>query len=141
MENYNIHNPLKDVKNVWEDGTLSEDESFDSSIGYIRNACEDFGFDDMILQIESAMEACLYIKSQIQSDTDKAEAMEHLAQILNDNLKHIKASSEIIKNEIMDGCNGVFEDLEKGGYSDNEPVDNELNESIKKIKSEFKRFL
>jgi len=141
MENYNIHNPLKDVKNIWEGGTLSEDESFDSSIGYIRNACEDFGFDDMVLQIESAMEACLYIKSQIQSDTDKAEAMEHLAQILNDNLKHIKTSSEIIKNEIMDGCNGVFEDLEKGGYSDNEPVDDELNESIKKIKSEFKRFL
>jgi hypothetical protein len=41
----------------------------------------------------------------------------------------------------MDGCNRVFEDLENGGYSDNEPVDNELNESIKKIKSEFKRFL
>lgn len=131
------------------DQPYSEMECRDMALSHLERYYDDFGFDDMESQVEQMASAYEYIAEESGIDYGGVEMQNHIksqAIGLRDMAKKIRRESENYRKEMMeilgyfkDDLNNILENPSDGEYESTENP--ELNESIEKIKSNFKRFL
>jgi hypothetical protein len=147
-EEFNKLNVYEKVKIIMNQ-PISELECRDQALNQLENYHMDFGFDDMENQVNMMARAYELIAEESGTDYGGIEMQNHIkgyGESLQYLAKDIQKLSEkyrgILEGYLRDFKSDMANIEENQGDTPNEDMENpELNESIKKIKSNFKRFL
>ena len=153
MENERLKkmNILERVKNIMAQ-PLSELECREHALSYLEQYYDDFGFDDMEYQIRLMAEAYDHIAEEAGIDYGGVE-MQKLIKEQAEALRYVERDIRNLSDEYREKLAGFIRDFNSEKASLEETQSNtpdeegtdmespELNESIKKIKDNFKRFL
>lgn len=135
-------NILERVKNIMAQ-PLSELECRDAALSYLEQYYDDFGFDSMVNQVSLMADAYDHIVDESGIDYGGVE-MQDLLKSEARQLRHmahdIQKESKRYRNYMMAQLNDLKSEIANLS-GENEEESPELNESIQKIKSDFKRFL
>jgi hypothetical protein len=140
----NVYDKVKVIMNQ----PLSELECRDQALGVLEGYYEDFGFDEMENQVNMMADAYELIVEESGLDYGGVEMQRHVSSeaiALRQVANNIRRLSKEYREEMMQMLRDFKADsdyyMQENSY-DEESTDNpELNESIQKIKSNFKRFL
>jgi hypothetical protein len=144
-------NILERVKNIMAQ-PLSELECRDAALSYLEQYYDDFGFDAMENQVSLMADAYDHIVDESGIDYGGVEMQDLLkseARQLRLMANDIRKISEKYRKYMLGQLNefkSEVSNIEENPYSPEEdeeetPENSELNESIEKIKTNFKRFL
>ncbi len=134
-------NILERVKNIMAQ-PLSELECRDAALSYLEQYYDDFGFDSMINQVNLMADAYDHIVNESGTDYGGVEIQDLLkseAIQLRYMAHDIQKESKKYRKYMMSQLNDLKSEI--ASLSGEDEVSPELNESIQKIKSDFKRFL
>lgn len=151
-EEFNKLNVYDKVKLIM-DQPMSEMECRDQALSIMESYYQDFGFDDMENQIYLMAKAYDYIAEEAGTDyggvemqrliKDEAEALRYIERDIRKlSDEYRKKLDEHLRYFKSDFAN--LQDTQNNTPDEDLNIDTEnpeLNESIKKIKSQFKRFL
>lgn len=148
-------NILERVKNIM-DQPLSELECRDAALSYLEQYYDDFGFDAMENQIYLMSKAYELIAEEAGTDYGGVEMQKHIKG-QGEALRYVVRDIQKLSDQYRDMLAGYLRDFKSDMANiDENQRDNdmsnendydtdmenpELNESIEKIKSNFKRFL
>ena len=133
------------------DQPQSEMENRDQALRILESYHEDFGFDDMEYQVRQMANAYELIAEEAGIDYGGVETQK-LIKEQGEALRYFEKEISKISNEYGERLMDMLRDFKLDfaniqenpteDYEDSESMENpELNESIEKIKSNFKRFL
>jgi hypothetical protein len=123
--------------------TLSSQEATESSISFLENIIQDSGFgSDATKQIHWATEILELIRQQ---NPKYAKSIDKSITDLHSLHKEVRKVSQKYVSDMHDIFSDVMLDVRHINRTSeefiDEPVEGPMNESIQKIKSEFKRFI
>jgi hypothetical protein len=123
--------------------TLSSQEATESSISFLENIIQDSGFgSDATKQIHWTTEILELIRQQ---NPKYAKSIDNSITDLHSLHKEVRKMSQKYVSDMHDIFSDVMLDIRHINRTSeefiDEPVEGPMNESIQKIKSEFKRFI
>jgi hypothetical protein len=142
--NENNHGPEAEYRNsVKAFETLSSQEATESAISFLENIIQDSGFgSDATQQIHWATEILELIRQQ---NPKYAKSIDKSITDLHSLHKEVRKVSQKYVSDMHDIFSDVMLDVRHINRTSeefiDEPVEGPMNESIQKIKSEFKRFI
>ncbi len=142
--NENNHGPESEYRNsVKAFETLSSQEATESAISFLENIIQDSGFgSDATKQIHWATEILELIRQQ---NPKYSKSIDSAISSLHNLHKEVRKMSQKYVSDMHDVFSDVMLDVRHINKTSeefiDEPVEGPMNESIEKIKSEFKRFI
>ena len=140
MNQNELHGPKGAYrKSVEAFQTLSTQEATESSVGYLSNIIEDSGFGEEVTeQIHFASEILELIRSQ---NPTYSKAIDGAISSLHHLHKEVRKMSQKYVSDLHDIYSDVMLDIRHFERTSEEPAEGPVNESIEKLKSQFKRHL
>jgi len=145
----NVYEKVKLIMNQ----PMSEMECRDQALSILESYYDDFGFDDMENQVNMMASSYELIAEESGLDYGGVE-MQNLIKEQGEALRYFQRDIQKLSDQYRDMLAGYLRDFksdmanidenQRDTPEENRDVDmenDELNESIKKIKSQFKRFL